>query len=81
MIRNTLITLFAFCFLVPALRAQVLTGNEINIDYNQPKDYTIGGITVSGVKFLDGNVLIMLSGLTIGEKIKIPGDKITDAVK
>ena len=81
MIRNTLITLFALCFLIPVLTAQVLTGNEININYNQPKDYTIGGITVSGVKFLDGNVLIMLSGLTIGEKIKIPGDKITDAVK
>ena len=27
--------------------AQVVSGEEISIDYNAPKDYTIGGITVS----------------------------------
>ncbi|MEI7980758.1 MAG: POTRA domain-containing protein, partial [Bacteroidota bacterium] len=47
-----------------------------------PKDYVIGGITVSGVLYLDNNVLIMLSGLTVGDKIKVPtGDKISLAVK
>jgi outer membrane protein insertion porin family len=36
---------------------------------------------VDGVKYLDQNVLIMLSGLNVGDKIKVPGDKITDAVR
>ena len=51
------------------------------IDYSNPKEYYIAGITVSGVKYLDNNVLIMLSGLTVGDKIKVPGDDITRAIK
>ncbi len=54
--------------------------NEV-IDYTKPGEYYIGGITVSGVQYLDNNVLIMLSGLSVGQKIKIPGDQITDAIK
>jgi len=61
--------------------AQISIGDRFTPDYNAPKDYYIGGITVSGVKYLDGNVLIMLSGLTVGDKIKIPGDKISQAVR
>jgi len=60
---------------------QVIGGENIT-DYTKPKDYSIGGITVSGVKYLDGNVLIMLSGLTVGEKVKIPGgDQISNAIR
>lgn len=51
------------------------------IDYSNPKEYYIGGITISGVKYMDNNVLIMLSGLTVGDKIKVPGDDITKAIK
>ncbi len=81
MIRKLIILLFVLLCSMPSLMAQVSSGDEFNIDYNAPKDYTIGGITVSGIKYLDGNVLIMLSGLIVGEKIKVPGDKITQAVK
>jgi outer membrane protein insertion porin family len=62
--------------------AQVSLGNELNnIDYSRPKEYEIGGITVSGVETLDRNVLIMLSGLSVGDKITIPGDKISKAIE
>jgi outer membrane protein insertion porin family len=81
MVRKYIILLFTFICYIPVLTAQVSIGNDINIDYNSAKDYTIGGITVSGIKYLDGNVLIMLSGLTVGEKITVPGDKITQAIK
>jgi outer membrane protein insertion porin family len=81
MIRKFIYLLFVLLCSMPPLMAQISSGDELNIDYNAPKDYTIGGIIVSGIKYLDGNVLIMLSGLTVGEKIKIPGDKITQAVK
>lgn len=54
---------------------------EDMVDYTKHGEYIIGGITVSGVQFLDNKVLIMLSGLSVGEKIRIPGDKITDAIK
>src|ERR1039457_6348235 len=75
-----LLLLMYFVFMIP-VKAQVTLGQEYNLDYAAPKEYTIGGITVSGVKYLDNNVLEMLSGLTIGDKIRIPGDKISEAVK
>ena len=77
---RSLIILFLSGIILHPLVAQVTLG-EIEIDYNNPKEYEIGGITVSGVKYLDGNVLIMLSGLTVGERIQVPGDKITSAIK
>lgn len=78
-------SLFLMVLLVihaPAARAQIETGSrEIPINYNNPVEYEIGGITVSGVQFLDKNVLIMISGLSVGDKIKVPGDKFRNAIK
>ena len=63
--------------------SQVVVGgeNEQLIDYGNPKDYEIAGITVTGVKYLDENVLRTLSGLSVGDKIRVPGDKITKAIE
>ena len=55
--------------------------NNIAIDYTQPKEFVIGGITVSGVKHLNSNTLIELSGLVVGNNITIPSDKISTAIK
>lgn len=76
-----LITLLALLLLVPRAQAQLVIGDALEIDYSTPKEYTIGGITISGIQYLDANVLTMLSGLTVGDKIKIPGDKITQSVR
>ncbi len=73
--------LLLFLFIAPTLVAQVTIGDKYEFDYANPKDYYLGGVTVSGVKYLDGNVLIMLSGLTIGEQFKLPGDRISTAVR
>jgi outer membrane protein insertion porin family len=51
------------------------------VDYMSPEDYILGGITISGIKFLDSNALIGISGLRIGEEITIPGEKPSLAVK
>ena len=56
--------------------------SQTNIsDYSNPKEYTISSITVSGTKYLDKNTLISISGLEIGEKIIIPGEDISLAIK
>jgi outer membrane protein insertion porin family len=44
-------------------------------------DYIVGGVTVSGVRFLDTNALIGLSGLRVGEEVTIPGDEVKTAVE
>ncbi len=52
------------------------------IDYSKPrKDVIIGDIQVKGLETLDMNAIISLSGLKIGDQIKIPGDQITNAIK
>lgn len=37
-------------------------------------EYIIGGVTVSGSKYLDEELLISISGLSPGDKIKLPND-------
>ncbi|MEZ4999059.1 MAG: POTRA domain-containing protein [Bacteroidales bacterium] len=51
------------------------------VNYLYPEEYTIAGITVSGVKFLEPNALIGISGLRIGQKLEIPGEVISSAVR
>ena len=70
-----------FTFNIQGL-AQIQVGNDLSeIDYSMPRDYEIGGITVTGVKYLEPQVLVMLSGLQVGETIEVPGDKITNAIR
>ena len=47
----------------------------------EPKRYVLGGITVSGTRYLDPNTLIGLSGLRIGDPISIPGEEIGKAIR
>jgi outer membrane protein insertion porin family len=79
--RLRLLLLFLPLLLSISLSGQVSLGDQHVMDYNAPKDFIIGGITVSGVKYLDANVLVMLSGLTVGDNIKIPGDKISQSIR
>lgn len=51
------------------------------VDYKNPKEYTIGGVQVTGTQFLDKEVLIMLSGLRVGEKVVVPGEKFSKAIQ
>lgn len=50
------------------------------LNYSSPKEYEIGDITVSGIKYLDPSALINLSGLKKGETINIPGQAISKAI-
>jgi outer membrane protein insertion porin family len=50
-------------------------------NYADESEYIIGGVTVSGIRYLDLNALIGISGLRVGQEITIPGDAVTNAVK
>ena len=78
--RRLIVILFFFFSL--ATQAQIRLGDDLSeIDYSTPKEYIIGGVTISGVQFLDPNVLIMLSGLQVADRIEVPGDKIRKAIE
>lgn len=53
---------------------------EIEYSY-QRKTYEIAGIEVVGADSYEDFVLIGFSGLAVGDKIEIPGDQITKAIK
>jgi outer membrane protein insertion porin family len=55
--------------------------SESGLNYANPATYTIGGIEVTGLNVLDKNAMVSLTGLKIGDKIKIPGDAITNAIR
>ena len=60
--------------------AQITVGQD-KLDYSSPKQYEVGGITVTGTRYLDKKVLVLLSGLTAGETIQVPGEAITEAIR
>lgn len=51
------------------------------MDYGYPREYTIGGITVSGCVTRDPSAVRLFSGLKVGDKITIPGERIGRAIK
>ena len=57
-----------------------MAGAQDVISYSYVREYQIAGITVSGVSYLDPNALIHLSGLSVGKRIKIPGDATANAI-
>lgn len=56
-------------------------GQEPALNYASPREYTIGGIEVTGLEILDKNAMISISGLRVGDKVKIPGDAISNAIR
>jgi outer membrane protein insertion porin family len=52
-----------------------------SLSYLSPKDYIIGGVTVSGTKYLDKDVLLTISKLNKGDRINLPGEQNANVIK
>ena len=51
------------------------------MDYAFPQEYEIGGITVSGTRSTDPNAVKLFSGLQVGDKINVPGERVGQAIR
>ncbi len=51
------------------------------LSYENPQEFNIAAITVTGTKFLDPNTLISVSGLSVNDRISLPGEAISSAVR
>jgi outer membrane protein insertion porin family len=71
--------LIIFALLPFAAAAQ--NGQDIQVDYNSPRSYVVGGVTVEGTNYLNPNQIIALSGLAEGQTITVPGDDASSIVK
>jgi len=52
-----------------------------DLSYSNPKEYEIGGVTISGTSYFNPATIRAISGLSVGDKIDVPGDKVTKAIK
>ncbi|WP_420552803.1 outer membrane protein assembly factor BamA [Tenacibaculum aiptasiae] len=51
------------------------------ISYERGKEYILGGITVTGLQKFSEQTVRVYTGLIDGQAIKLPGDKLTSAIK
>ena len=79
-----LLLLVAFFTLHSSLFTLMAQDKIVNPDISYagtPRSCEIGGIAVEGVEGYEDYVLTGLSGLSVGQKIEVPGSAITEAVK
>ncbi len=49
--------------------------------YEVPQKYCVKEVNVTGIKFLNPDVIISITEIFVGDTIQVPGDKVTKAVK
>ncbi|MES2795652.1 MAG: POTRA domain-containing protein, partial [Bacteroidota bacterium] len=91
-LRILLLLIIAFCSnkLAAQIKIGIGTGADvpvetgpkpIEISYANPKEYTIAEINIVGSKFYDASSLLSVTALQKGDKVKVPGPGISDAIK
>ncbi|MEO6498183.1 MAG: POTRA domain-containing protein, partial [Mucilaginibacter sp.] len=60
---------------------QQLSKSTDSLNYLNPKEYILGGVTISGVKVLDKDALLTISKLNKGDHITLPGEANARVVK
>lgn len=74
-----LLILLAIVFISNAMLAQIILGD--NTEFKVPKDFVVAGISVIGSETTDVQAIKLFSGLSVGEKIQVPGEKISNAIR
>ncbi|MBR1569909.1 MAG: outer membrane protein assembly factor BamA [Bacteroidales bacterium] len=62
-----------------ALRAQE-NRSSIEIDYNRPQTYVVGGVGVEGNQYFNERQILQQTGMQQGMKLTVPGEDITSIV-
>ena len=93
---SNLAGIFTFLFLLPLLSnnafgqfkvglgsgtSKTTDEDKIALSYANPREFEIADIEVTGLETIDKNALISLSGLKIGDKIRIPSQTTSNAIK
>lgn len=79
--RRILLGLLLALSLFEPIYAQISTDKKLNELSSTPREYEIGGITITGSENLDNQIITLISGLQVGDKITLPGEETTKAIK
>ena len=55
--------------------------SSVVIDYSDPRECVISGLTVTGVNYLNPDQILSLTGLAMGDTVTIPGEELQTIVK
>jgi outer membrane protein insertion porin family len=58
----------------------VIGGDTSVVNYAAPREYTLVKVNVIGTVNLNPEILVLISGLPVGDKITIPGEKTSEAI-
>lgn len=76
-----LLLFLALFFVADFSFAQNTIGGDTNlVDYAAPREYTLVKVNVIGARYLNPEILVLISGLPVGDKVMIPGEKTADAI-
>ena len=73
--------LVALGLLLLPVFADAQQAEEVEIDYNRPKTYVVGGVNVEGNTYYSDQQIISLTGLKEGMDVKVPGEDLSNVVK
>ncbi|RUA35129.1 MAG: outer membrane protein assembly factor BamA [Bacteroidetes bacterium] len=76
MIRN-LLMLIIFLLTSQVMVAQI----NPSLDYSKPRKYEVAEVVTNGLEYLDEGAVIAITGIRVGDRIDIPGDDISFAIK
>ena len=55
-------------------------GKGLTVDYNNPRKYVVGGISVEGNKYINADQILKISGLQPGFEVTVPGEEFSAVV-
>ena len=56
-------------------------GNGVVVDYNNPKKYIVGGVTLEGNKHFSPEQILQVTGLREGMEVTVPSEELSSIVK
>ena len=52
----------------------------VEVDYNNPKKYVVGGVSLEGNQYLSRDQILQVSGLREGMEVTVPGEDISNVI-
>jgi len=83
--RKVLVVISFLMFTIGSVLSQVRygvnAGEGVQIDYSNPKVFEIADIKFTGLNTLDERALTSFAGIKVGDRITIPGQEVSEAIK
>ena len=81
MMRISRIVYIAFLLMMAAPMWAQQSGKNVVVDYNSPKKYIVGGVSVEGREHVSEQQILQIAGLQEGMEVTVPSDDLSSIVK